>query len=77
MQSAATELVNADRTALFLVDARREELYAHVFSVGPQEGSFVDRVVEDEPSCIDDYFNQLGTTLREVVSYKGHLLRWV
>ena len=76
LQSAATELVNADRASLFLVDSEREDLYAHVFSVSPSEGDCVDRVlVESKPSCVDDYIKQLGSTLQEVVSYNGKLIR--
>ena len=76
LQSKATELVNADRAALFLVDSERENLYAHVFSVSPSESNCVDRVlVESEPSCVDDYIKQFGSTLREVVSYNGKLIR--
>ncbi len=70
------ELVGADRTALFLVDSRREELYAHVFSVGPGEEESVKRVVEaDELTGVDGYINQLRCTLKEVVSYNGKLVR--
>ena len=76
LQSKATELVNADRAALFLVDREREDLYAHVFGVSPSESDCMDRVlVESEPSCVDDYIKQLGSTLREVVSYNGKLIR--
>lgn len=75
-QSVSTELVNADRTALFLVDDKKEELYAYVFSVGPNESDYVKRVVDTEHSSVEDYINQLGTTLREVVSYRGKLVRY-
>ena len=75
-QSTATELVDADRTALFLVDSKREDLYAHVFSVSLGESECVERVMlESEPSSVEDYINQLDSTLREVVSYNGKHVR--
>ena len=71
-----TELVDADRTALFLVDNKQEDLYAHVFSVSLGESECVERVIlESEPSSVEDYINQLDSTLREVVSYNGKLVR--
>lgn len=75
-QLMATELVDADRTALFLVDNKQEDLYAHVFSVSLGESECVERVMlESEPSSVEDYINQLDSTLREVVSYNGKLVR--
>ena len=35
-QNFAKKLVNADRTALFLVDQRTRELYARVFDMGEE-----------------------------------------
>ena len=76
MQMAAMQLVNADRTALYLVDERKEELYAHLFSVGPEEEEHVKRVITaEEPTSMDVYINQLGCSLREVVFYKGRMVR--
>ena len=58
------------------MDSEREDLYAHVYSVSPSKGDCVDRIlVESEPSCVDDYIKQLGSTLQEVVSYNGKLIR--
>lgn len=73
---AAVKLVCADRSSLFLVDSKSEELYAHVFSVGPDESSCVKRIVEVEVTSVDGYINQLGHTLKEMVSYNGKLVRY-
>lgn len=76
LQSAATSLVNAHRSALFLVDSSSQELYAHMFSVDSDESDCVDRVAcETEPSSVDDYIQQLSSSLKECVSYKGELVR--
>ncbi len=69
------KLVCADRSSLFLVDGKGEELYAHVFSVSADEEDCVRRVVKTEVTGVDGYINQLGSTLREVVSYNGKLVR--
>ena len=62
--------MNADRTALFLVDGKNEELYAQMFSVGPDETDCVERKVETE---VMEGF--VGCSLKEVVSYKGNVVR--
>ena len=38
MQNFAKKLVNADRTALFLLDKSSKELYARVFDMGEEYG---------------------------------------
>ena len=73
---AATELVNADRASIFLVDHKDNELYAYVFGVGPEETESLNRVVKRERlSSVDDYIEMLGQTLTEVVAYKGNEVR--
>ena len=76
-QSAATKLVDAHRSALFLVDSCSKELYAHMFSVDSDESDCIARVAcETEPSSVDDYIQQLGSALKECVSYKGELVKY-
>lgn len=38
MQAFAKRLVNADRCALFMVDAKSNELYANLFDEGDEDG---------------------------------------
>lgn len=70
LDNTVTNLVNADRSALFLMDAQDKQLYAQVFSVSKQED---ERVMLDhlESTCFEDYLNQLGQKSDEVIHYDG------
>ena len=65
-----TGLVNADRSAMFLVDCEGKTLYAQLFSVSKKEESLV-TLKHFENKCIGEYLNQLGRKPEEVVCYKG------
>ena len=62
-------ILNADRTALFLVDTEGKNLYAQVFSVSREDEPLV-TLDHLETTCFENYLNQLGRKLN-VVHYKG------
>lgn len=76
MQSAAVELVNADRASMFLVDPSGKELYAQVFSVGT-EGSGHLHVSRTTFDPVQAYIHHLGRKQSGVLSYKGQQVRCV
>lgn len=48
-QNFAKKLVNADRAALFLLDARTSELYARIFDTGTVEESLLQKEIRFGP----------------------------
>ena len=62
-------ILNADRTALFLVDTEGKNLYAQVFSVSKEDEPLV-TLDHLETTCFENYLNQLGRKLN-VIRYKG------
>ena len=79
IQETASKLVNADRSALFLVDEENKELYAHMFSVPADEKDCVNWVQHEQRhhTSLQDYLNQINCTLKNVVAFKGECIRSV
>ena len=77
VQDTASSLVNADRSALFLVDEENGELYAHMFSVPAEEKDCVNWVQHEQRhhTSVQDYLNQINCTLKNVVAFKGECIR--
>ena len=73
LKDTVTDLVCADRLALFLVDSESKHLYAQIFTVSKQEEDLV-TLEHLESTCFEDYMylNKHKQTFNDVVSYKGH-----
>lgn len=69
IDDTVVRILNADRTALFLVDTEGKNLYAQVFSVSREDEPLV-TLDHLETTCFENYLNQLGQKLN-VVHYKG------
>lgn len=75
IDDTVTKTINADRTALFLVDSEGNNLYAQVFTVSKDEEVLV-TLDNLETTRFEDYLNQLGRKLN-VVCYKGSNVAYV
>ena len=69
INDTVTSIINADRTALFLVDSEGKNLYAQVFTVSEEDEQLV-TLDHLETTSFENYLNQLGRKLN-VVCYKG------
>ena len=69
INDTVTSIINADRTALFLVDSEDKNLYAQVFTVSKEDEQLVP-LDHLETTSFENYLNQLGRKLN-VVCYKG------
>ena len=75
IDDTVTKTINADRTALFLVDSEGKNLCAQVFTVSKDEEVLV-TLDNLETTRFEDYLNQLGQKLN-VVCYKGSNVAYV
>ena len=66
LNDAISNLINADRSSLFLMDCEGKNLYAQAFKVSKEEEELV-TLTHLEPTCLGDDLNQLVKS----VQYKG------
>ena len=75
IDDTVTKIINADRTALFLVDSEGKNLYAQVFTVSKEDEQLM-TLDHLETTSFENYLNQLGRKLN-VVCYKGSNVAYV